>query len=97
MSVARFQTPINLLFPFSARPHYIALMHKNEMRLDPLSGEWTLFSEARALQPASPSVLEEQAAVAADDPFVAGREQYTPHTLFQANHADGSWRVRVVR
>ena len=71
-------------------------MHRNEMRLDPLTDEWTLFSEARALKPASTSVLEENAALLLDDPFVAGLEQYAPHTLHQANHADGSWRERVV-
>ncbi len=70
-------------------------MHKNEMRLDPLSGEWTLFSEARAQQPAAASVLEEARAQAVPSPFVAGLERYAPHTLHQAEGEHG-WRVRVV-
>lgn len=70
-------------------------MHKNEMRLDPLTEEWTLFSEARAHQPAAASVLEENAAQTAVNPFLSGLERYTPHTLHQADGA-GAWRVRVV-
>lgn len=70
-------------------------MHKNEMRLDPLTDEWTLFSEARAHQPAAASVLEENAAQAAANPFLAGFEKYTSHTLHQAER-EGVWKVRVV-
>ncbi len=70
-------------------------MHKNEMRLDPLTDEWTLFSEARAHQAPAASVLEENAAQTAANPFLAGLEQYSPHTLHQVT-ADGQWKVRVV-
>ena len=65
------------------------------MRLDPLTEEWTLFSDARAVQPASPSVLEGHEPTAAD-PFLAGLEEYVLHTLYQGNDPHGDWRVRVV-
>ena len=70
-------------------------MHKNEMRLDPLTDEWTLFSEARAHQPTAPSVLEERDDMAASNPFLAGMEKYAAHTLHQVERG-GEWRVRVV-
>jgi UDPglucose--hexose-1-phosphate uridylyltransferase len=70
-------------------------MHRNEMRLDPLTDEWTLFSESRAHQPAAASVLEEASAQTAANPFLAGFEHYAPHTLHQSNDGPG-WRVRVV-
>jgi UDPglucose--hexose-1-phosphate uridylyltransferase len=71
-------------------------MHKNEMRLDPLTDEWTLFSEARAHQPAAASVLEEYAAQTAANPFLAGLEPHTPQVLHQTDGPAGGWRVRVV-
>jgi UDPglucose--hexose-1-phosphate uridylyltransferase len=71
-------------------------MHKNEMRLDPLTDEWTLFSEARAHQPAAASVLEEYAADPAANPFLAGLERHTPQVLHQTRAPGGDWRVRVV-
>lgn len=70
-------------------------MHKNEMRLDPLTDEWTLFSEARAHQPPAPSLLEEPRADPLANPFLAGMERYTPHTLHRAE-SPGEWTVRVV-
>jgi len=70
-------------------------MHKNEMRLDPLTDEWTLFSEARAHQPTVPSILEERDELAAANPFLAGLEKYTAHTLHQVERG-GEWVVRVV-
>jgi UDPglucose--hexose-1-phosphate uridylyltransferase len=70
-------------------------MYKNEMRLDPLTDEWTLFSEARAHQPTVPSILEERDELAAANPFLAGLEKYTAHTLHQVERG-GEWVVRVV-
>jgi UDPglucose--hexose-1-phosphate uridylyltransferase len=70
-------------------------MHRNEMRLDPLTDEWTLFSESRAQHPTAASVLEEASAQTATNPFIAGFEHYAPHTLHQSS-AESSWRVRVV-
>lgn len=70
-------------------------MHKNEMRLDPLTDEWTLFSEARAQQPTVASVLEENVAQTAANPFLAGFESYAAHTLYQVEE-QGAWKVRVV-
>jgi UDPglucose--hexose-1-phosphate uridylyltransferase len=75
--------------------HTMACMHRNEMRLDPLTDEWTLFSESRAHQPTAPSVLEEHSAQAAANPFIGGFEHYVPHTLYQAEAHNGG-RVRVV-
>lgn len=73
-------------------------MHKNELRLDPLTDEWTLFSEARSHQPTAAPVLEEHAAQTASNPFLAGLEHYAPHSLYQARGPEGSgeWTVRVV-
>jgi hypothetical protein len=56
-------------------------MHKNEMRLDPLTDEWTVFSEARAHQPTAASVLDETAGDPEMNPFLAGKEEYAAHTL----------------
>jgi UDPglucose--hexose-1-phosphate uridylyltransferase len=70
-------------------------MHTNEMRLDPLTDEWTLFSEARAHHPTAGSVSREAAHSTASNPFLAGREAYVPNTLHQAP-SEGPWRVRVV-
>jgi UDPglucose--hexose-1-phosphate uridylyltransferase len=66
-------------------------MDKTEMRLDPLTEAWTLFSESRAGRPAYGSVRKE----AAPDPFGAGLERYAARAL---HHADGTegWQVRVV-
>ena len=71
-------------------------MHQTEMRLDPLTDEWTLFSEARAHQPPAPSVLGENAAQTLGNPFLAGLEAYAAHTLYESADAEGSWRVRVI-
>jgi UDPglucose--hexose-1-phosphate uridylyltransferase len=70
-------------------------MDKSEMRLDPLTHAWTIFSEARATQPAFASVLRETSGSSARDPFLAGLERFAPHTLHRA--PDGMpWQVRVV-
>ncbi|MEI6715777.1 MAG: galactose-1-phosphate uridylyltransferase [Verrucomicrobiota bacterium] len=65
------------------------------MRLDPLTDEWTLFSEARAYHPTADSVLPEIESGAASNPFLAGREKYAPRSLHESTK-DGAWRVRVV-
>jgi UDPglucose--hexose-1-phosphate uridylyltransferase len=70
-------------------------MHKNEMRLDPLTDEWTVFSEARAHQPTAASVLDETAGDPELNPFLAGKEEYAAHTLHRFERG-GEWRVRVV-
>lgn len=69
-------------------------MPKTEMRLDPLTRAWTLFSEARAGLPAFGSVLADGAA-AARDPFVRGSERFAPQTLHETRMGEG-WQVRVV-
>jgi UDPglucose--hexose-1-phosphate uridylyltransferase len=70
-------------------------MDKTEMRLDPLTDAWTLFSEARGGLPAFGSVLREFEEHPAPDPFLAGRERFAPHALHSASD-HGSWQVRVV-
>jgi UDPglucose--hexose-1-phosphate uridylyltransferase len=67
-------------------------MEKTELRLDPLTGAWTIFSESRALPPDFGSTLGEDLP---PSPFQAGRERYASHTLYQAN-GDYGWQVRVV-
>lgn len=71
------------------------LMQTNEMRLDPLTDEWTIFSEERGYHPTEGSVLPEYKAGLATNPFLAGREQYAPHTLLEVA-GEERWRVRVV-
>lgn len=70
-------------------------MHTNEMRLDPLTEEWTVFSLERAMHPSVASVYHEAQSTAATNPFLAGREQYVPHPLHQVTD-EGAWKVRVV-
>ncbi len=67
-------------------------MEKTELRLDPLSQEWTILSESRALPPAYTPIHNERLA---ESPFRAGMEHYAPHSLYQENGAHG-WQVRVV-
>jgi UDPglucose--hexose-1-phosphate uridylyltransferase len=67
-------------------------MDKTEFRCDPLTQEWTIFNEARALPPEGGSVREE---TYAPSPFRAGLERYAPHTLHHESGAAG-WQVRVV-
>ena len=67
-------------------------MDKTELRRDPLTDSWTIFSEARAMTPAFPSVRGENGAA---DPFIAGREQFAPHTLHEVK-VNAAWQVRVV-
>ncbi len=67
-------------------------MDKSELRLDPLTREWTVFNENRSLPPSQGT----DGAEALDpSPFLAGLERFSSHTLFHAEGADG-WQVRVV-
>ena len=68
-------------------------MDKTELRLDPLTERWTIFSAARAMPPAFPSSRAEPPAAS---PFTAGHEHLAPHSLHTARDAQGDWRVRVV-
>lgn len=70
-------------------------MPSNALRLDPLTEEWTVFSEERWVWPGAGSVRAEAEGGAAANPFLAGREQYAPQTLHEARQESG-WRVRVV-
>lgn len=70
-------------------------MDKTEMRLDPLTEAWTIFSEARAMRPAFGSVQREAEQEMAPNPFLGGLERYAPHTLHAA-HEEHGWKVRVV-
>src|SRR5579862_2002759 len=66
-------------------------MDKSEMRLDPLTQAWTIFSAARPVPPAFGSVHAEPAK---QSPFVAGSEHLTGPALHAAPQPE--WRVRVV-
>ncbi len=67
-------------------------MDKNELRLDPLTRDWTIFNESRALPPSSPSVRDD---VLAESPFRAGLEHFATHALHHSAGESG-WQVRVV-
>jgi UDPglucose--hexose-1-phosphate uridylyltransferase len=67
-------------------------MDKTEFRCDPLTQEWTIFNESRAVPPEVGSAREE---TFAPSPFRAGLERYAPHTLHHESGPYG-WQVRVV-
>ena len=67
-------------------------MDKTELRLDPLSQEWTVFGEGRALPPVFKAVTGEQFDAS---PFRAGLERFASHSLYQDGGSFG-WQVRVV-
>lgn len=66
-------------------------MDKTEMRLDPLTQAWTIFTSARPVPPAFGSVHDEPSR---QSPFVAGAEHLAGPTLHSTPLPD--WRVRVV-
>ena len=68
------------------------LMDKTEFRCDPLTQEWTIFNESRAVPPEVGSAREE---TFQPSPFRAGLERYAPHTLHHESGPYG-WQVRVV-
>lgn len=68
-------------------------MDKTEMRLDPLTEAWTIFSESRPVPPAFGSVLPERTAIS---PFTAGHEQNARQALHTAPAESAGWQVRVV-
>ena len=65
------------------------------MRLDPLTKAWTIFSAARHVPPAFRSTRVADNHERGADPFVAGLERFSPHTLHHAP-AESGWQVRVV-
>lgn len=67
-------------------------MDKSELRQDPITEGWTIFTEERALRPTLGSIRNEPAT---PDPFTAGRERYTGRAMHEAPAAQG-WQVRVV-
>jgi UDPglucose--hexose-1-phosphate uridylyltransferase len=66
-------------------------MDKSEMRLDPLTQAWTIFSPSRPIPPAFGSVLREPEK---QSPFVAGAERFAPQALHTTPGPE--WKVRVV-
>jgi UDPglucose--hexose-1-phosphate uridylyltransferase len=70
-------------------------MHKTELRLDPLTEAWTIFSEGRGSRPAFGSVRKETSESSLPDPFIAGREHLSPHTLHSVADDCGGWVLRV--
>ena len=70
-------------------------MQKTEMRLDPLTEAWTIFSEARATRPTFGSVVQEASERPQPDPFIPGREHLAPQSLHTSDNG-GAWQVRVV-
>ena len=65
------------------------------MRLDPLTGAWTIFSAARALRPAFGSVRREADEVTPPSPFLRGSERFAEHTLHELPGSAG-WQVRAI-
>jgi len=73
---------------FPEIPH----MDKTELRLDPLTRDWTIFNDSRALPPVNKSVRDE---VLSESPFRAGLEHLAAHGLHHSAGESG-WQVRVV-
>jgi UDPglucose--hexose-1-phosphate uridylyltransferase len=67
-------------------------MDKPELRLDPLTRDWTIFNEGHALPPVFGSVRGE---ALAPSPFRSGMERYASHALHHSESEFG-WQVRVV-
>ncbi len=67
-------------------------MDKTDLRLDPLTREWTIFNESRALPPVNGSVRDEKLG---ESPFRAGLEHFAAHALHHSAGESG-WQVRVV-
>lgn len=67
-------------------------MDKTDLRLDPLTREWTIFNESRALPPVNGSVRDEKLG---ESPFRAGLEHLAAHALHHSAGESG-WQVRVV-
>lgn len=69
---------------------------RSEMRLDPLTQTWTVFSSKRRTRPSLPGAFDEEPG---ESPFRLGNEQFAPHSLYQAKSPEQSqeaWDVRVV-
>jgi UDPglucose--hexose-1-phosphate uridylyltransferase len=67
-------------------------MDKPELRMDPLTRDWTIFNESRALQPVFGTVRGEKLEAS---PFRSGMERFANHALHHADSPFG-WQVRVV-
>mgnify|MGYP003343736917 CR=1 FL=1 len=67
-------------------------MDKTELRLDPLTRDWTIFNECRALPPTNGSVRDD---ALLESPFRAGLEHLAAHALHHSAGERG-WQVRVV-
>ena len=67
-------------------------MDKTELRLDPLTRDWTIFNESRALPPVNGSVRDDKLA---ESPFRAGLEHFAAHALHHSA-GEAGWQVRVV-
>ncbi len=67
-------------------------MDRSEMRLDPLTGSWTLFASGRAFPPDF-NRREESAGAS---PFAPGNERFVSHVLHTAGPAESGWQVRVI-
>ncbi len=67
-------------------------MDKTEWRMDPLTREWTIFNESRALPPACGGAED---GPFVQSPFRAGLEHYAPYGIHQEGGPHG-WQVRVV-
>ena len=77
-----------IAFQATLRTH----MDKTELRLDPLTRDWTIFNESRALPPTTASVRDDKLA---ESPFRAGLEHLAAHALHHSAGESG-WQVRVV-
>ncbi len=71
--------------------------HKNQLRLDPLSGRWVVVSPSRSGRPAAfpPRGEQVQEDTSRPCPFCPGNEERTPPAL-EAYGPSGRWQVRVV-
>lgn len=72
-----------------------------ELRKDPISGRWVIFSPDRLRRPSAYQWVARATEHAEDNPFLSGHEQYTPNEVFAFREPGTQpnkpgWRVRVV-
>jgi UDPglucose--hexose-1-phosphate uridylyltransferase len=71
-----------------------------EMRKDPVSGNWVIFSPERQKRPQFFSAVREDVLTREDCPFCEGNEDMTPPELYALREGHGEngpgWRLRVV-
>ncbi|MEV0267888.1 galactose-1-phosphate uridylyltransferase [Hamadaea sp. NPDC050747] len=68
----------------------------NELRQDPITGDWVIMAPDRGARPHAVPAAPDRTRRAEPCPFCPGNEFQTPPELWRLTGADGAWRIRVV-